>query len=59
MTLSTTFWYSRKKWRDDDDDEDVTNSNNKGELLRSLITLEKGVSKTCTMTIKQGQKEDA
>ena len=39
-----------------DDDDDL--NNNKGDLLRSLITLEIGISKRCTMTIKQGQKED-
>ena len=44
--------------KDDDDDDGDDDDNNKGDLLRSLITLEIGISKRLTLTIKQGQKED-
>ena len=49
------WWWGDNNSKDDDDDDDL--NNNKGDLWRSLITLEIGISKRCT-TIKQGQKED-
>ena len=52
------WWGGSNNSKNDDNDDDDLNNNNKGDLLRSLITLEIGISKKCTMTIKQGQKED-